>query len=219
MNLTFQQALSDEVTTLQAQFPDLAERLGRAHNLLREQRLFPEEDGHSATVASKDGSTTYLVNGTCQCPASQHRQEACYHRLAFRVYQKVCDRLMADEECWTIAPEPTANTAGMDPRFLVTLDGKDFVTYQGLLAMAHQRGLIELKAEWTYNDAELSLAHAVARFANGQRFEESGDSSKENVGEKVILHWRRISLVRAKARCLRDALALNLVAVEELGDV
>jgi hypothetical protein len=77
MDATFTHALADEVTTLQAQFPDLAERLGRAQTLIADGRLFSEEDGRTATVASKDGSTSYTVNGSCICKAALHRHEAC----------------------------------------------------------------------------------------------------------------------------------------------
>ena len=90
--------------------------------------------------------------------------------------------------------------------------------FAGLLQMAHERGLVALTAEWTFNDAELSLAHAVATFADGKRFEEAGDASPSNVTRKVAVHFRRVALTRAKARALRDALGVDLVAVEELGE-
>ena len=44
--------------------------------------------------------------------------------------------------------------------YIVQIQGKRFVKYAGLLQMAHERGLVELTAAWTYNDADLSLAHA-----------------------------------------------------------
>jgi hypothetical protein len=90
--------------------------------------------------------------------------------------------------------------------------------FVGLLHMAHARGLTRLTASWTPVDDTVALAHAVATFADGTAFEESGDSMPDNVGKDVRLHWRRLALVRAKARCLRDALALDMVALEELGD-
>jgi hypothetical protein len=53
-----------------------------------------------------------------------------------------------------------------------------------------------------YNDADLSLAHAVATFQDGRRFEESGDASPGNVTRMVAVHFRRVALTRAKARVL-----------------
>jgi hypothetical protein len=84
--------------------------------------------------------------------------------------------------------------------------------------MAHGRGLVSLAADWTYNDAELSLAHAVATFQDGRRFEESGAATPQNTNCKVAVHFRRVALTRAKARVWRHALGIDLVAVEELSD-
>jgi hypothetical protein len=102
--------------------------------------------------------------------------------------------------------------------YLVTIQDKPFVKFAGLLQMAHERGLVALTAEWTYNDPELSLAHAVATFQDGKRFEESGDASPASVKKHIAPHFRRVALTRAKARALRDALGIDLVAVEELSD-
>jgi hypothetical protein len=61
------------------------------------------------------------------------------------------------------------------------------VKFAGLLDLAHQRGLQALKVDWTSNDAELSLAHAVAVFPFGT-FEESGDASPSNVNKGMAKH-------------------------------
>jgi len=105
--------------------------------------------------------------------------------------------------------------SGIDPKFIVMIQGKPFVRFAGLLELAHKRGLQELKVEWTHNDPDLSLAHAVAVFPFG-RFEESGDATRDNVNRKVAPHFRRCALTRASARALRLALGLDMVAVEEL---
>ena len=89
--------------------------------------------------------------------------------------------------------------------------------FAGLLELAHQRGLTSLKVDWTYNDAELSLAHAIAVFPFGT-FEESGDATPANVNKKVAPHFRRCALTRAAARALRIALGLDMVALEELDE-
>jgi len=101
---------------------------------------------------------------------------------------------------------------------VVLIQGRPFVRYAGLLQMALARGLLCLQADWTFNDAELSLAHAVARFRDGRVFEEAGDATPANTNRKVAVHFRRVALTRAKARTLRDALGIDLVAVEELAE-
>jgi hypothetical protein len=117
-------------------------------------------------------------------------------------------------------PQPAAPVAvphGIDPRHLVTIQGKPFVKFAGLLDLAHKRGLQSLKVDWTYNDGALSLAHATCAFPFGT-FEESGDATPENVNRKVAPHFRRCALTRAAARVLRVALGLDMVAAEELAD-
>ena len=45
---------------------------------------------------------------------------------------------------------------------MVLSQGRPFVKFAGSCIWRAERGLVALTAEWTYNDAELSLAHAVA---------------------------------------------------------
>ena len=116
-------------------------------------------------------------------------------------------------------PEPTPPAPVKIPReFTVNIKGKTHVLYTGLVIAARHDGLVSLSADWTYNDAELSLAHAVATFSDGRRYEESGDASPSNVSKGISVHFRRVALTRAKARCLRDALGISECSVEELGD-
>ena len=107
---------------------------------------------------------------------------------------------------------------GIPSQHVVIIQGKAFVKFAGLLQVAHARGLVSLTATWTHNDAELSLAHAVATFADGRHFEESGDATPANVTRTVAAHFRRVALTRASARCLWLALNIAACAVEELGD-
>jgi hypothetical protein len=58
----------------------------------------------------------------------------------------------------------------------------------------------------------------VAIFEDGRRFEGSGDATPSNVTKKVAPHFRRVALTRAKSRALRDALNIDMVAVEERGE-
>jgi hypothetical protein len=98
----------------------------------------------------------------------------------------------------------------------VELHGKQFILYHGLLFLAHQRGLMSLAASFTHVDTEVALAQATAVFADGRSYTEAADSTPGNVGAQVKPHWRRMALVRAKARCLRDALAVSICSLEEV---
>ena len=88
----------------------------------------------------------------------------------------------------------------------------------GLLTRAPAHGGVALTGDGISNGAELSLTHAVATFQDGRPFAESGDATPANTNRLVAVHFRRVALTRAKARVLRDALGVDLVAVEELAE-
>jgi hypothetical protein len=115
-------------------------------------------------------------------------------------------------------PVPTEGVSGIDPKFITWIAGRPFVRHAGLLKRAHECGLQSLTVAWTSNTEDLSLAHAVAIFADGRRFEENGDASPTNTNKKVAPHFRRCACTRASARALRLALGVDLVAVEELSE-
>ena len=75
--------------------------------------------------------------------------------------------------------QPTPAPVKIPREFTVNIKGKTHVLYTGLVIAARHDGLVSLSADWTYNDAELSLAHAVATFADGRRYEESGRCQPE----------------------------------------
>ena len=101
-------------------------------------------------------------------------------------------------------------------QFLVSLHGKQFVTYAGLLALAHTRGLVRLTVTFISVTPECALAEATAVFADGHTFTEAADSTPDNVGPKVKAHYARMALTRAKVRTLRDALNILMWSLEEV---
>jgi hypothetical protein len=186
----------------------LAEKLVLAGDV----ELLP--DGQARVGSQSSGQTVYrLVHNTCDCRDYAHAlNQWCKHRLAAAIARRAGLAPVAG------VPEPpqAEATHGIDPQFIVWISGRPFVRHAGLITLAHARGLRTLAVEWTHNSEDLSLAHAVAVFADGRRFEESADSTPLNVGKKVALHWRRLALTRSSARVLRLALGVDLVAVEEL---
>jgi hypothetical protein len=208
----YAEALRIEVATLQAKHPVLADMLSRANAVLQTGRLYPGPDNQDALVRSVDSEGQehiYHTNGTCDCPHGLHHpEEVCKHRYALRLHQLVMGQLAHAEA-------PPAEKTPVPAHFIEHLQGKPFIKYVGLLQMAHAQGLVSLQAEWTFNDADVSLARAVAVFSDGRRFEEAGDSTPDNA-KRVKEHWRRLALTRAKARTLRDGLGIDMAAVEEM---
>jgi hypothetical protein len=187
-----------------------------------------------AMVASrtKAGTEYFVVNGTCECPDYQRAPgNFCAHRLAYGLVVRA-NELVAQAapvepvrdpdatESHTVSTTshaPSDVPAGIDARFLTYLHGKPHIRYIGLLAMAHTKGLVSLKARFISVTPELALAEADATFADGQTYSECADSTPGNVPAHIRPHFPRMSLTRAKARALRDALNLGgLTALEEL---
>jgi hypothetical protein len=191
-------------------------RIDKAQQLVLDSAVELLDDHQARVTSQHNGATRYfVVNGACTCPdyecAPAHQ---CKHRIArgtaVRAVQ-IAKELGAPTRT-APAPQP-----GIPPQFLVEIAGKPFITFQGLLHLAHQQGLLSLKVEFLSVTADLALAKARADFHDGRLFEECGDAPPSNVNSRITPHFARIALTRAKARCLRDALNLGgLVAVEEL---
>ena len=100
--------------------------------------------------------------------------------------------------------------------YMVDIKGKRHVQYGGLLAYAHEQGLISLTARLTTVSKELAIATATATFKDGRTFTETADATPDNVGVQIKPHFMRMAVTRAKARALRDALNIGEAAAEEL---
>ena len=218
-------AVQAEAASMQANCPDLHERIADATTLVLTNQVELGLDGHASVASRSTAGVRYDVNGTCPCKDAAFNTEYCAHRLAVALVKRATKHLAAP----VVMPDAPATTPpavdalfpapvhSIAPEHIVEIQGKRFVKFAGLLALAHARGLLSLTADWTFNDGTLSLAHAVAVFPFG-RFEECGDASPDNVTKKVAVHFRRVALTRAKARVLRDALNIDMVALEELAE-
>ena len=229
----WREAVAEIAEKAKVTLPECNGRVDKAVALVLNGDVELLADGKARVASQSNGTTQYVIcNGTCECKDFPRAPSGwCKHRIAAGLYKRALARYkatlgtpatgQAETPSQRISAPPDApgeTTQGMPAQHVVMIQGKPFVKFAGLLQMAHERGLVALTADWTYNDAELSLAHAVATFQDGRRFEESGDATPASVNRKVAVHFRRVALTRAKARVLRDALGIDLVAVEELSD-
>ncbi len=104
----------------------------------------------------------------------------------------------------------------VDKRFIVNLQGKDFVTYEGLLDNAHQKGLLGIKTELVSYKDNQAIFKAEA-FTEQGCFTGYGDADPSNVNRMIAKHILRMAETRAKARALRDLTNIGMTAFEELG--
>jgi hypothetical protein len=211
----------------QARLPEaLHGRIQRATGLVLGGGVWVEEDGHTCQVRASDGQTWYSANGSCPCEDHQRAPERlCKHRLARGLYLRAAEVLRTGSlpppggvEDTTAAVSPEVPAADLDPRFIAFLHGRPFVKYAGLLAKAHEAGLVKLEARIEFHSDSLVLASCTATFSDGRVCTEWADATPENVGMQVRPHWIRMALTRAKARALRDALNIGMCAVEEMNE-
>src|SRR5262245_21409775 len=235
----WREAVAEIADKAKTSLPECNGRVDSAVKIVLAGDVELQADGTAKVASQSNGTTTYfVVNGECQCKDyAKAPSNWCKHRIAAGIQKRAkalakqklaqldgASTGQAETTSQRTSAQPPVPTVpvemphGVPPQHVVLIQGKPFVKFAGLLQMAHERGLVALTADWTYNDGELSLAHAVATFQDGRRFEEAGDGTPANTNRKVAVHFRRVALTRAKARTLRDALGVDLVAVEELAD-
>jgi hypothetical protein len=108
------------------------------------------------------------------------------------------------------------------PEFLVERQGKQLVLYSGLLDLAHRQGLKVIRTRLVQvpseDNAQTAIVSAEVETDRGT-FSGIGDASPANVSRALLTATIRLAETRAKARALRDATNVGVVALEELGDV
>jgi hypothetical protein len=105
--------------------------------------------------------------------------------------------------------------------FVIEQRGRRYVLYAGLLDEAHQQGLKAIRTELvqapTPQNGSVAICLAEVTTEKGV-FTGLGDASPENVNRAMTNALIRLAETRAKARALRDAINVSMVALEELSD-
>lgn len=203
--------------------PQLNGRIEKGRDLVLTSAVVRNQDGTFTVQSQCEPGKNYTVNGSsCDCPDAQNREIQCKHLIATWLWRKA-RKVIEQQQSETVLPQATSPveasgtpTPTIPQQFLTEIHGKQFVQYAGLLAMAHQHGLVSLSASFISVSSDIALAEATARFADGKVFKECSDASPTNVHPKIKQHFPRMALTRAKARCLRDALNISVCSVEEM---
>jgi len=115
---------------------------------------------------------------------------------------------------------------------ITNLAGKEFVTFQGLLYVAHKIGIEGIETECLsfddtkYVDSEGNtiiptyrcIFKAKVTMKNQQTFTGHGDASPRNVGKMIVPHLYRMAETRAVARALRFATGFGMTSSVELNN-
>lgn len=106
-------------------------------------------------------------------------------------------------------------------RFVRNLQGRDYILYGGVLQLARERGLKRISTSIVQLPSKENSMYAVVEAeieTSDGVFRELGDASPESVARSIQPHLLRMAATRAKARAMRDAVGIDMVALEELGD-
>lgn len=105
------------------------------------------------------------------------------------------------------------------PEFIVERQGKSVVLYAGLLSEAHEQGLQAIQTHLLQipDDANGRTAIVQATVVTSKgTYQGLGDANPGNVAKFVVAHIIRMAETRAKARALRDAVNVGMLALDEL---
>lgn len=109
----------------------------------------------------------------------------------------------------------------INEKFIINVQGTDFVKYEGLLDLAHQKGLKSIYTEILQLPDETNgntcIVKAICKTENGE-FHGIGDAAPNSVNRMITPHLIRMAETRSKARALRDLTNVGMTALEELGE-
>ena len=100
---------------------------------------------------------------------------------------------------------------------LSRLNGKDYLTHEGLLRVAHMHGLQSIHTEivsWDM-EARAAVVHATASGERGT-YTGIGDACPANVSRNIASACLRMAETRAISRCLRNYCGIGRTSVDEL---
>tara|TARA_R100000664_G_scaffold12037_1_gene19390 strand:+ start:14165 stop:14590 length:426 start_codon:yes stop_codon:yes gene_type:complete len=112
-----------------------------------------------------------------------------------------------------------------DQGWIIDRQGKEFITFKGLLWLAHQDGLVSItshpvKENWEERYFIFRAVVKGKKLIHNQltdvTFEDEGDACPQNTGRMIHPHLRRMASTRAMVRALRIYTGCGLTAYEEI---
>ena len=100
---------------------------------------------------------------------------------------------------------------------IIRLQGREYVTFRGLLFTAHEAGLESIDVKMASWDPQSKTCIMMAT-VKGKRgvFTDVGDASPHNVNKMIANATIRMASTRAQARALRSYLGVGFTSLEEL---
>ena len=114
------------------------------------------------------------------------------------------------------------NVPRLDDRWIMQIEGKEFVKYPGLLDLGHQKGISSIEVDIvqmpTKENGNFAVCRATVMSKIGETFIDIGDANPGNCSSKVVKHLLRFASTRSIARALRSYTNVGMTALEELAD-
>ena len=111
----------------------------------------------------------------------------------------------------------------LDERWIIEIEGNQFVKYAGLLDLGHQKGISQIEVEPlqfpTKDNGNAAICKAAVISRVGETFIDIGDANPGNCSSKVVKHLFRLASTRAIARALRSFTNIGMSCLEELSDI
>jgi hypothetical protein len=111
----------------------------------------------------------------------------------------------------------------LDPRWIIEIDGHQFVKYAGLLDYAHQLKISSIEVEPIQlpnaDNGNFAICKATVTSQTGSVFVDLGDANPQNCNSKVVKSLFRIASTRSIARALRSFTNIGMTCLEELADL
>ncbi len=105
---------------------------------------------------------------------------------------------------------------------IMNIHGKDVVTYEGVLDVAHQVGIQKISTKIvqlpSVDNGYMTIASTTVVFDDGREFTDVGDASPDNVPKGCAARYVSMASTRSKGRALSDALNIKNM-VEDAGQV
>ena len=203
-----------------------AQEIQTRNEKAQQLRVLQTDDGSTFFVESSDSKIAYRVECndnyySCTCGdytrgLKKDENFTCKHIMA------VLGSMVNRDSDQTVALSGK-HKPKLDERFILKLQGKEFVFYSGLLDLAHQRGLSRIEVDVvqypTADNGMEAICKATAESLTGNVFSDVGDANPKNTNRAVALHLLRMASTRAKARVLRDMVNVGMTSLEEMADI
>lgn len=105
----------------------------------------------------------------------------------------------------------------MDAKYIINLQGKNFVKFEGLLAEFHENGGKSIDTVELPNSSLLEPKFKATVVGEKGTYTGHGDANDKNVNTMIARHKYRMAETRAIARALRWYLNIGECSVDELG--